>query len=223
MSRHSCNVGLCDNSHIQVGYKEHRVVIQNLLLKLYCQIVPLLWIKSLVKLFRKRRHFLVLIIPVILWPGYRTGEEILRISCWRCCERAYIYVKIPLLGIGHMIGGIVHRHINTDLLQGSLGILRQLGLFQPGWICQPVHCQLFSVFVHITVTVCIRPAGFLQKFLRSFRVVGYCCHRFISIGKTVGKGCCCRKPPPRHNHRTETFLVDSHCHRFSHILILHDL
>lgn len=49
-------------------YKEHCVVIQKLLLKLYRQTASFLNVKSLMKLFRKLRYFLVLVISIVFGP-----------------------------------------------------------------------------------------------------------------------------------------------------------
>ena len=121
-----------------------------------------------------------------------------------------------------MIRRIVYFYINTNILKCRLCIFCKLRLFQTCRVSQPVDCQLLSVLVYISVTVCICPSGLFKKLLCSVRIIGNSFHCIISIRETAWECSLCRYSATFHNHRTEAFLVDSHLNSFTNVLILHN-
>ena len=122
-----------------------------------------------------------------------------------------------------MVRCIIYNNINSDIFQCSLCILCKLRLFETGRVSQPVNAEFLSVFVYISITVCICPSGFFKKLLCTIRIIGNGFYSVISIGKAAREGCFCRNTTSLHDHRTESVFVDSHLNSFADILVLHDL
>ena len=69
-----------------MGNKEISIIIQDLLLKLYCQISPLILVKGLMQLLYQLCNLFIFIMSEILRSCYRTCEKVFWIA-GRCCGK----------------------------------------------------------------------------------------------------------------------------------------
>ena len=117
MRFHTGHTGAGHDSHIQMRHKEKGTVIQDRLLSFHSQAASFFRVKSSMQRIDQGIQLFVAVMAIIFRRvrDHGTGEKILRISGGRCRDRAYIKIKVPVLGISPVICRIIHIHSNADL------------------------------------------------------------------------------------------------------------